>query len=167
IFVSGDGRLKSNTESGNGALSAAIQAAVSTVNAEAGDAGTLLAVLRKSGGQDFLLDVSPLKDSLNELGEKFMGALVLVVDPENRKVISTCGIDLLFGLSKAEANVCDLLVEGRSTEDMAEIRDVSIETIRSQVKSVLMKTNSSNRSDVLRKAISLNLPIDQSDEDDS
>jgi len=164
LFVAGDGRLKSNADSSNVALSTAIKAAASTVNAEASDAGTLLAVPRESGGSALLLDVSPLNDSLDELGGKFRGALVLVVDPENRAVISTRGIDLLFALSKAEASVCELLVEGHKTEDMAEIRSVSIKTIRSQIKSVFLKTNSNNRSDVFRRALSLNLPIDQPDE---
>lgn len=160
ISVSRDGRLKSNTQSGNGVLSAAIMAAVSTVNGEGDDTGTLLSVPRSSGGSDFLLDVSPLKDSLGELGGTFRGALVMAVDPENRAVISTRGVDFLFGLTKAEARVCELLVEGHNTEEMAEMRNVSIETIRSQIKSVLLKTNSANRSDVLRRALTLNLPID-------
>jgi len=167
IYLTSDGRLKSNVDSSDGALSTAIRDAVSTVNAEANNAGTLLAVPRTSGESAFLIDVSPFSDSLNELGEQFKGGLVLVIDPNNRSVISTRGIDLLFGLSQAESGVCELLVDGHKTEDMADIRGVSIETIRSQIKSVLAKTNSVNRSDVLRRALSLNLPIDPSEEDNS
>ena len=72
-------------------------------------------------------------------------------------------MEALFGLTTAEADVWRLMVNGHPTQDIADIRNVSYETARSQVKSVLTKTNSSKRGDVIRLAVAVNLPVDAAD----
>jgi DNA-binding CsgD family transcriptional regulator len=60
-----------------------------------------------------------------------------------------------FGLTPAEAAVAEALIDGTSPEDYANTRGVSPNTVRSQVRAVLAKTNS--RSQV--KAVSTMLSI--------
>ena len=67
----------------------------------------------------------------------------------------------IFGLSRAEDNVCQLLVEGYTTEEIAEVRSVSPITVKNQVKAVLAKTNNRSRSALIRQALSINLPVDE------
>lgn len=154
-------RLKVKVESEQQLLDRAIQDAVATSNADGTSHGTKTSVYRPSGIDPFLLQVSPLRERGEELGVKLRGAIVFVIDPKNSGVVSTDGMETLFGLTSAEAEVCRLLVEGYSTNDMADIRKVSLETIRKQIRSVLTKTRSGRRADVVRLALTINLPIDQ------
>jgi len=52
------------------------------------------------------------------------------------------------------------MVDGLNTDEIAEMRGASPNTVRTQVKSVLSKTGSSNRTALVRKALSAHLPID-------
>ncbi len=56
--------------------------------------------------------------------------------------------------------VCRLLVEGCETQTIADMRNVTAETVRTQVKSILAKTRTSKRSDVVRLALTVNLQVD-------
>lgn len=46
----------------------------------------------------------------------------------------------LFGLTPAEAEMTELLANGESLESIAEVRDVSVDTVRSQLRTVFKKT---------------------------
>jgi DNA-binding CsgD family transcriptional regulator len=56
----------------------------------------------------------------------------------------------LFDLSRAEADVAMTLIGGRSAEDVARCRDVSLGTVRSQIKAVLRKMDALNLRDFER-----------------
>ncbi|MHA1597555.1 MAG: helix-turn-helix transcriptional regulator [Alphaproteobacteria bacterium] len=167
LFLTLNDQLKAHSDSDLSRLGMAIKAATATSQSEGDDSGSLFAVTRRSGKDSYLLEVAPLMDSRSEMGESLKGAFVFIIDPTNRARISTAGMEILYELSKTESLVCKMLVDGHETQDMADMRNVSVETIRTQVKSVLAKTRSSNRADVVRLALSVNLPIDPADEDDS
>ncbi|MEH6739283.1 MAG: alpha/beta fold hydrolase [Sulfitobacter sp.] len=50
-----------------------------------------------------------------------------------------------FGLSKSEIDICELLVEGQSTAQIAQTRQSALETVRTQMKKILQKTDSSGQ----------------------
>jgi DNA-binding CsgD family transcriptional regulator len=56
----------------------------------------------------------------------------------------------LFGLSRSEAEVAVALAGGVTAEDVAHTRCVSLDTVRSQIRSVLGKTNASGLRDLER-----------------
>lgn len=56
----------------------------------------------------------------------------------------------MFDLSRAEADVAMTLIGGRSAEDVARSRDVSLDTIRTQIKAVLRKMDALNLRDFER-----------------
>jgi len=56
----------------------------------------------------------------------------------------------LFGLSAAEAAVANSLLGGRTAEDVAHARNVSLDTVRSQIRTVLRKTDAANLRDFER-----------------
>lgn len=63
---------------------------------------------------------------------------------------------VIFGLTSAEAAVCTLLCDdGHSPQSCAEVRKVSIETIRSQIKSIYVKTGVTRFPELVRLLISL------------
>lgn len=55
----------------------------------------------------------------------------------------------LFDLSPAEARVAQRIVEGNSIEEIAKANNVSRETVRNQVKSVLAKTGTSRQAELV------------------
>ena len=160
LIIDTRGGLRAGSEADQSALAAAIKSAASTAKAEGLDSGKLLTARPRNSSEALLLTVSPLTETEEH---DLQGAMVTVIDPHNRSVISTGGMEALFGLTTAEADVCRLMVNGHPTQDIADIRNVSNETIRSQVKSVLTKTNSSKRGDVIRLAVAVNLPVDAAD----
>lgn len=165
LSVASNSHLSAQLDKDQSQLSTAIKAASATSSAEGNSSGSLFSIGRRSGKDPYLIEVTPLMDSRAELGESLRGALVFVIDPTNRATISTDGMEALYELSKTESLVCKMLVDGHETQEMADMRNVSPETIRTQVKSVLSKTRSSNRADVVRLALSVNLPIDKADDE--
>jgi DNA-binding CsgD family transcriptional regulator len=56
----------------------------------------------------------------------------------------------LYGLTRAEAEVALRFSGGATAEEVARMRQVSLETVRSQVKTILRKTNAANLRDLER-----------------
>jgi DNA-binding NarL/FixJ family response regulator len=61
----------------------------------------------------------------------------------------------VFGLSRAEADVAAALAGGASAEDVARQRNVSLTTVRSQIRSILGKSGTENLRDFERSMASL------------
>ncbi|WP_427306912.1 helix-turn-helix transcriptional regulator [Cupriavidus sp. H39] len=63
---------------------------------------------------------------------------------------------LVYGLSDAEANLCVLMCcDGLSPQACADSRQVSVATIRTQIKSIYAKTNMQRHGDLVRLVLSL------------
>lgn len=97
-----------------------------------------IAVKRAGGRRPLLLRPVPIRG----LGLDFLpGArlLITVTDPDLAPHIRETDLQLLFNLSPAQANVAVLLADGRSVEEIATLRTVSIETVRTQIKHLFQK----------------------------
>jgi DNA-binding CsgD family transcriptional regulator len=70
-------------------------------------------------------------------------------------------MELLFSLTKAETEVCRLLVSGYTTSEMSDIRGTKPDSIRKQINTLLQKTNTQRRSELVHLALSINLPVDR------
>lgn len=114
---------------------------------------------RRSDREPLLIEVAPLRDYSGELEHQMKGALVTLIDPSNTQPFSVDRAVLAYQLTQAEGEVCKLLIEGNSTADIAQKRNVSSETIKSQVKSVLRKTACTRRSDLIRLVLKTTPPI--------
>ena len=67
----------------------------------------------------------------------------------------------MFGLSLAEAEVAVALTGGASAEDVARGRGVPLMTVRSQIRSILGKSEAENLRDFERAMASLGAPVPQ------
>ncbi len=114
---------------------------------------------RLSGATPFLIEICPLRDSAAELEADFSGSLVCIIDPDRTTEISTKGMAQIYGLSPAEAAVCESMIHGRTAAEIAEERGVSPETVRSQARAVYAKANIASRIELIRLAQQLNPPI--------
>jgi DNA-binding CsgD family transcriptional regulator len=138
-----------------------IAAAASTARGEGDDHEALVFIDRRSGARPFLVEISPLRDSVGELERHMAGALIFIIDPESHRSISTRRLALLHGLSEAEAEICKHMVGGGSAAEIAESRGVSEGTVKTQFKAIYAKTGVHRRADLVRLAIAIDPPIDQ------
>jgi len=96
-----------------------------------------------------------------EINESNRCFLLIIVDPERNSIVDTDGVKKVFQLTDAEQHVAKLIVDGYSNNEMSEIRVVSSETIKAQVKSIFNKTSCRQRSDLVRLAHKINIPVDK------
>ncbi|MBO6773084.1 MULTISPECIES: helix-turn-helix transcriptional regulator [unclassified Thalassospira] len=141
------------------AFDRAIISARDIVAAEGVGKSTMLTVPRKEGLSPYLVEVMPLRDDAGALEASCRGMIVVLIDPDRTDVISTKGMELLYGLTAAESEVCELIATGLTTLQVAESRNTSVETTKTQIKKVLEKTSTSSRSQLVRLAHHVNLPI--------
>lgn len=137
----------------------AITHAVSTAKAQNNRSESLLALPRRSGKDSYLVEVSPFRDD-GEIESLFSGCLVFVIDPVKTDVVSTDGMRKIYGLTPSESEVCRMVAEGFETDAIADTRNITRETVRNYIKQILRKTNTRNRSQLVRLALNVNLPID-------
>ena len=144
-------------------LSTALASVISDVKQPKDHAAKRLLIKRNSNATPYIVEVSPLTNSNLDPDSRLRAILITIIDPDHHAIVDTTGLTQLFGLTLAEQQVCNLLVEGYSTNNMAESRNTSPETIRTQIKSLLHKTSSSHRAELVRLALSINIPVDQAD----
>lgn len=172
ILDAGDGLLTSRggylhpaNENQREALKDAISKAAATAQAQHNRAETLISLPRRSGADPYLVEISPLRSN-DEIESQFSGCLMFIIDPAKTDVVSTKGMEELYKLTGAESEVCKMLAEGFETNDIADTRNTTRETVRNSVKQILQKTGTSNRSQLVRLALRVNLPIDPAPDGD-
>jgi len=161
IRINLSGHLSSNDDNLDHEISQACHDAFKTTQAKNNSPEILLSVSRPSGRAPYLLVINPIIDANAEFEVGFRCALVFVVDPEHSKHVSVEGMAKVGSLTRAEKEICKLLVQAKTTEQIMEIRNVSENTIRQQTKAILNKLNCSSRVELLRLAIDTYLPINR------
>lgn len=116
------------------------------------------------GAMPLLIEVTPLRDSTNELGDSIHGVSVLLIDARLSGSIRTDRVAHWAQLTTSEAHVCRYLVDGLTNGDIAERRGTSIDTVKSQVSNALSKCKAGNRTELVRIAMRTSPPIGDPDE---
>ncbi|VVT16182.1 putative Bacterial regulatory proteins, luxR family [Roseovarius sp. EC-HK134] len=144
-------------------LSARLQKCINEVARTAGGqaerAQYVLRIPRPSLAHPFLLEVTPLRDANDELGDGFFGALVIVVDPESPFDFNISLFGVFYQLTKSETEVCDLLVRGFQTGQIAEMRGTHYTTAKNQIASVYQKTGTRRRGELVRLVVKTLPPV--------
>jgi DNA-binding CsgD family transcriptional regulator len=83
------------------------------------------------------------------LGVSQPAAAVLVVDSESGTEPDLAILRELFSLTPAEARITGQLALGRSVDEIAHEAGTSIETVRSQVRSILSKTGTTRQGELI------------------
>lgn len=111
---------------------------------------------RPSGKPDFQCLVTRLvrrpNTGLPELFARPQVALYLS-DPEHPVEAPEQLLQTMFGLTLAEAGVLERLLAGRTPEQAAVDHKVGISTVRSQLKSLFAKTNTSRQPDLIHRVL--------------
>lgn len=84
-------------------------------------------------------------------------ALVAINSPVTHDTIENAipRLQHLFGLTVAEAQIAVAIAAGSTTEKISKIRGSTLETVRSQIKSIMQKTNLHRQTEIVRLVLSL------------
>lgn len=150
LMLGRDGHFASHDPKQRLAFDAGIRAAAATLRGGANSPERLLLVPRPSGRRAYLVEFSPLTDSGGEVERGLEGALVTIVDPDGVPPASVRRFAVLHGLTPAETEVCTLLVEGATREEIAEHRRTRPTTVACQIESIMAKCGARRRGQLIR-----------------
>ena len=152
IFVNAQGKIKMRTKDDIDIVSKSIEDLQSSSQNVQGHV-----IKRNSSSLPYYVEFSNINlSSEGEVGKYF---LLVTIDPEWSEIVDLSGIEKVFGLSNSETSVAELLVEGKSNNEIAESRNVSAETIKTQVKAIMDKTDCVNRMALIKLAHRINIPV--------
>ena len=160
LLTTKDNKITLLDPNNNALFKQAINNCCATALADRDSQSTKFKIRRPSGKDDYLVDISPVKDTDQEIESNYKGAIVMVIDCEQRLPVNIKGFKEIYELTTAEASVAQYLIEGKKYSEVAEIRGTSPETVKTQVNSVFNKTNSNSRSELFARLLSINLPIE-------
>lgn len=79
--------------------------------------------------------------------------LMLVRDPEQEHAIAASVLSRLYGLTIAEAEFARELVRGHSVESAAAVRGISVQTARTHLKRIFLKTDTNRQGQLIAELL--------------
>jgi DNA-binding CsgD family transcriptional regulator/PAS domain-containing protein len=116
--------------------------------------GEVMIISRESGRRAFPVMVGPLLVARPEHVTDEACAVLFIADTEGRQIVTTQNLETLYQLTHAEAELVRLVAEGRSLEQVATERGVTMNTVRSQLKQVFSKTDTSRQGELVHLVLS-------------
>jgi DNA-binding CsgD family transcriptional regulator len=110
--------------------------------------GGALALGRAFGKRPLQLLVTPVR--LLDKYRSSVRVLILATDPELDCQLPDVILRHTYGLTPAETEIANALLTGFSLEEIAQLRRVSIATVRSQMKGLMGKTDTQRQGDLIR-----------------
>lgn len=159
LRITPDGYLRIRDADSESRFRQTVASACRSASGEGGGADHLIAVDRGADRCPLLVEVSPLRDVFRELSPGLAGAIVFVIDPEEEVPLDLHRVLSVYGLTGSECAVSALLLQGFSTQEMAEERNVSVQTIKSQLDAVRSKTRTDNRLALVRALLKTSPPV--------
>lgn len=120
----------------------------------------LISIQRPSGDFPFLVSVRSVLDHEAELEADLSCAFVTVIDPARENQLSAETLAALGGLTNGEKETVEHLIQGLRPADIAERRDLSLNTIKTQLKTASQKLRCHSQADIIRVAATTRLPIE-------
>ncbi len=127
-------------------VSLEVSKAIRVSRGEALDAHGVV-TLARGGQMPLMLMITPLR--LAGTAHPQGAALLFLFDPQATPSVTSALVQRLFGLSDAEAHLAVALCSGKSLDDAASERGVSVHTTRAQLKSIFSKTGTKRQADLL------------------
>lgn len=146
-----DAHLFSRSGSVTQQLNLEITKAIHASQGAAGDIPGVVLVPRR-GQRDLMVLISPMR--MASRPEVRSGALLFVFDPEASPHVRAELVQRLFGLSEAEAQLAVAICSGLTPEAASVERGTSLNTVRSQLKSIFAKTGTSRQADLVSVLLS-------------
>ena len=112
--------------------------------------GDVMQVTRPSGRRSLALMVAPLLDAPPGSAAGEAVSVAFLANPDTGPVSTTEVLEQLYSLTPAEAELVRMLSEGRSLDEVATARGVTMNTVRSQLKQVFSKTDTKRQGELVR-----------------
>jgi DNA-binding CsgD family transcriptional regulator len=113
----------------------------------------VMSVSRPSGWRAYPVIIAPLLGPATGCTGGDAVAAVFIGDPEASQITTVEFFQTLYALTPAEAELVALLARGRTLEEAAAERGVTLNTVRSQLKQVFAKTDTHRQGDLMRLAL--------------
>ena len=110
---------------------------------------------RSSGLPPLVVHVKPVVVPQPDYGARQVAALVLIVEPGNRRRIDPGLVVTTLGLTSAESKVAVWLAEGKSVRDIAQARGLTEGAIYWHLKQIYQKKSISRQVDLVRLVLSI------------
>lgn len=143
-----DGRLRTVHHGSLGPFAWRIAAAAQTGAGVGLDAGTVLR-LRAPGGHALPVLIAPFRVAEGVWGSLQPTAALVFHSPDSASATQAATISAVYDLSPAEGRLVALLVPGRSLIESAREAGISINTAKTQLKSVFARTGFSRQSELI------------------
>lgn len=130
------------------ALRNLISAAAATTSGHRVKPGGTLLISRPSMARSFTVQVLPLKARSRVSGLSRPAAAVFVSDPEARPAVTHMAC--LYHLTPAEEALALRLVQGQSLKEAAEELGITLNTARTHLKHIFLKTGTQRQSELMR-----------------
>ncbi|HUR32507.1 MAG TPA: helix-turn-helix transcriptional regulator [Vicinamibacterales bacterium] len=121
-----------------------------TATAATADHGAPITAPRRSLARPYQLMVSPLRHGARTMaGLPVPHAMIVIIDPEHQRPISPRVFESLYGLTRREAALAEVLSRGESLQTAAAKLGMRYETARSHLRRVFDKTGTSRQSELV------------------
>ena len=159
VRLNNENRLLCHNGENQEALETAIQSVCSPLVSNDLCFIIFLEAQKNTGSTSIILEVTPLFEQVGKKTVSMEMAIISLVPLLQPTHLSIDRAEMAFGLTKAESTVCQMLVNGSTTREIAEQRNVTTETIKSQIHSLLRKSQCKRRSDLIRLISSISKPL--------
>jgi DNA-binding CsgD family transcriptional regulator len=126
----------------------ALQAAFARV-AKTGQGETFVLEHQLNGSHEIFLSINALPSATGAARTGGPGLLVMARRRDGARLVTAGQLRQAFDLSGAEAAVAEALIEGKSPDDYANQKHVSIATIRTQLRAVFEKTGTRSQAEAV------------------
>lgn len=112
--------------------------------------GGRVRITRLSGKPPYQATICPLSRIDGPWGDRAT-AVIFVIDPDNPSPMSKDAMRTYYGLTEAELRLCGQLLLGRSLKEAAEATEISVNTVRTQIKNIFRKCKVSSQAQLVLK----------------
>jgi DNA-binding CsgD family transcriptional regulator/PAS domain-containing protein len=116
-------------------------------------------LVSRTGKRPLQVAVGPIRPGKLAIPEKAV-AIVFISDTEERRLARPEILRALFDLTPAETNLAAHLLDGKSLSEAADHNGVVRETVRSQLKSIFLKTGTRRQGELIAMLLGLPNSID-------
>jgi DNA-binding CsgD family transcriptional regulator len=115
--------------------------------------GGVMQIRRLSGRAPYEVLVAPASRAAFSLGSDERFVMIFVRDPETRTSSSIDWLQRLYALTGAEARLMQGLLSGHTLDEIAVLRGVSKDTLRTSLKIVFRKTGTASQSQLIQMGL--------------
>lgn len=148
------GELHASRGDEDARLHAMIRGAASSLQRLTTSPGDLMTISRPSMKASYEAMVTALPPRRRIFNNMNAAVVLFVTDPERPLEVDRPALQRLYGLTKAEARLAGMLAAGKSLDECAACQCVSRETIRTHLKRIFEKTDTSNRAELMLRLAS-------------